>query len=54
MLAYATRMSSGTHELTYLVRAMTAGTFSASGATLEAMYTPEWIGRSAATTVQVR
>ena len=52
--AYATRMASGTHEFTYLVRAMTAGTFSAAGTTLEAMYTPEWSGRSAAATVRIR
>ena len=54
VLAYATHLESGTHELTYLVRAMTAGTFSAAGATVEAMYTPEWSGRSAAATVRIR
>ena len=54
VLAYANYLSPGTHELSYLVRAVTSGTFSASGATLEAMYAPEWSGRSASTTVRIR
>jgi hypothetical protein len=52
--AYANYLSPGTHELTYLVRAVTSGTFSASGATLEAMYAPEWSGRSASATIRIR
>ena len=54
VLAYANYLNPGTHELTYLVRAVTSGTFSASGATLEAMYAPEWSGRSASATVRIR
>jgi hypothetical protein len=54
VLAYANYLSPGTHELTYLVRAVTSGTFSASGATLEAMYAPEWSGRSASATIRIR
>ena len=50
----ATRLGSGRHEFSYLVRATTAGTFHAPGARLEAMYAPELEGRSQATTVTVK
>ena len=52
--AFATRLGSGRHEFTYLVRATTAGTFRAAGARVEAMYAPELTGRSQAATVTVK
>ena len=54
MVAFATRLAAGRHELTYLARATTAGTFNAAGTWGEAMYAPEIHGRSAAAVVQVR
>ena len=54
VLAFATRLGSGRHQLSYLVRATTAGTFGAQGARLEAMYAPELNGRSQAATIIVR
>ena len=54
VVAFATRLSAGRHELTYLARATTAGTFNAAGTWGEAMYAPEIHGRSAAAVVQVR
>ena len=54
VLAFATRLGSGRHEFSYLVRATTAGTFDAGGATVEAMYAPEVNGRSAAATITVK
>jgi uncharacterized protein YfaS (alpha-2-macroglobulin family) len=38
----------------WLLRATTAGTFSAAGARVEAMYAPEVTGRSEAVTVTVK
>jgi uncharacterized protein YfaS (alpha-2-macroglobulin family) len=54
VVGVATRLGSGRHEFSYLVRATTAGTFTAAGARVEAMYAPELSGRSGATTVVVR
>ena len=54
VLAFATRLTAGRHEFTYLARATTAGTFNAPGATGEAMYAPEITGRSAAATVTIK
>ncbi len=51
---FATRLSDGTHEFSYLVRATTAGTFLAAGASAELMYAPEVNGRAAPATVVVR
>lgn len=51
---FATRLSDGTHEFSYLVRATTAGTFSAAGPAAEMMYAPEVNGRAAASTVVIR
>ena len=51
---FATRLSDGTHEFSYLVRATTAGTFTAAGPTAEMMYAPEVNGRAAAATVIIR
>jgi hypothetical protein len=54
VVAAATRLPPGRHEFSYLVRATTAGTFSVAGARLEAMYAPEWMGRSEAVVVTVK
>ena len=54
VIAFATRLGSGRHEFSYLVRATTRGTFAAAGARMEAMYAPELTGRSAASTVVVK
>ena len=54
VLAFATRLKSGRHEFSYLVRATTAGSFGVGGARLEAMYAPELEGKSQAATVTVR
>jgi uncharacterized protein YfaS (alpha-2-macroglobulin family) len=54
VVAFATRLGSGRHEFSYLVRAATAGTFDAPGATVEAMYAPELGGRSQAMTLTVK
>jgi uncharacterized protein YfaS (alpha-2-macroglobulin family) len=51
---FATRLSAGRHEFSYLVRATTQGTFSAPGTWAEEMYTPEVHGRAATATVIVR
>ena len=53
-MAFATRLGAGRHELTYLVRATTSGTFSVAGAFGEAMYAPEIMGRSAALRLTVK
>jgi uncharacterized protein YfaS (alpha-2-macroglobulin family) len=47
---FATRLSDGAHEFTYLVRATTAGTFTAAGPSAELMYAPEVNGRAAPAT----
>jgi alpha-2-macroglobulin len=54
VLAFATRLPSGRHEFSYLVRATTAGTFAVGGARMEAMYAPEVEGRSQAATITVK
>jgi uncharacterized protein YfaS (alpha-2-macroglobulin family) len=54
VLAFATRLSAGRHTFSYLVRATTAGTFTAAGARAEAMYAPEVTGRSAAAVITIR
>jgi alpha-2-macroglobulin len=51
---FATRLSDGTHEFSYLVRATMAGTFAAAGPAAELMYAPEVNGRAAPTTVIIR
>ena len=51
---FATRISAGRHTFSYLVRATTAGTFRAAGATAEQMYAPEVKGRAEPATVEVR
>jgi uncharacterized protein YfaS (alpha-2-macroglobulin family) len=54
VVAYATRLAAGRHELTYLIRATTAGIFNVPGTSGEAIYAPEITGRAAATVINVR
>jgi hypothetical protein len=51
---FATRLSEGRHEFSYLVRATTAGVFTAAGTWSEEMYAPEVNGRSAPVTITVK
>ena len=51
---FATRLSEGTHEFTYLIRATTAGTFITAPTHAEEMYEPEVFGRTATTVVEVK
>jgi len=51
---FATRLSEGEHEFSYIVRATTAGTFRTAPTHAEEMYEPEVFGRTATTTVEVR
>jgi uncharacterized protein YfaS (alpha-2-macroglobulin family) len=51
---FATRLSSGRHEFSYLVRATTTGTFRAAGTVAEQMYAPQVKGRTDASTIEVR
>ena len=44
-MLFATRLSEGRHEFSYLVRATTAGTFNVAGTWAEEMYAPEVNGR---------
>jgi hypothetical protein len=53
VLLFATRLSEGRHVFSYLVRATTAGRFTAAPARAEEMYEPEVFGRTAAATVEV-
>ncbi len=54
VLAFATRLSPGKHEFTYVVRATTAGTFRTAPAHAEEMYEPEVFGRTATAVVDVK
>ncbi|HWN86388.1 MAG TPA: hypothetical protein VNN99_14590, partial [Vicinamibacterales bacterium] len=51
---FATRLSEGEHEFSYIVRATTAGTFRTAPTHAEEMYEPEVFGRTATTTVEVQ
>lgn len=51
---FATRLSEGTHEFTYLLRATTAGTFITAPTHAEEMYEPEVFGRTATDVVEVK
>ena len=51
---FATRLGEGNHEFTYLVRATTAGTFTAAPLRVEEMYVPEIFGRTGSTVVEVK
>jgi Large extracellular alpha-helical protein len=51
---FATRLSEGMHEFTYLVRATTAGTFITAPTHAEEMYEPEVFGRTASEVIEVK
>jgi uncharacterized protein YfaS (alpha-2-macroglobulin family) len=51
---FATRLSEGTHEFSYVARATTAGTFRTAPARGEEMYEPEVFGRTATTVIEIR
>ncbi|HXW08325.1 MAG TPA: MG2 domain-containing protein [Vicinamibacterales bacterium] len=51
---FATRLSEGRHEFSYVVRATTAGTFRTAPARAEEMYEPEVFGRTATAVITVR
>ncbi len=51
---FATRLSEGVHEFSYIARATTAGTFRTAPARAEEMYSPEVSGRTASTTIEVK
>jgi alpha-2-macroglobulin len=51
---FATRLSEGTHDFAYLVRATTAGTFITAPTHVEEMYEPEVFGRTGTVTVEVK
>jgi uncharacterized protein YfaS (alpha-2-macroglobulin family) len=51
---FATRLVTGRHQFSYLVRATSAGTFTAAGATAEQMYAPEVKGRTDAARLEVK
>ena len=50
---FATRLSEGNHEFSYMLRATTAGTFITSPTHVEEMYEPEVFGRTATAVVEV-
>ncbi|MGH9329510.1 MAG: alpha-2-macroglobulin family protein, partial [Vicinamibacterales bacterium] len=54
VMLFATRLSEGRHEFSYIVRATTAGTFKTAPAHVEEMYEPEVFGRTATTIVEIR
>lgn len=54
VLAFATRLSEGKHEFTYVARATTAGSFRTAPAHAEEMYEPEVFGRTATAVVDVK
>ena len=51
---FATRLSEGPHEFSYIVRATTAGTFRTAPARAEEMYEPEVFGRTATAVIEVK
>jgi uncharacterized protein YfaS (alpha-2-macroglobulin family) len=51
---FATRLSEGVHEFTYVVRATTAGTFITAPTHVEEMYEPEVFGRTATDVIEVK
>ena len=51
---FATRLSEGHHEFSYIVRATTAGTYSVAPAHAEEMYEPEVFGRTATAAIDVK
>jgi uncharacterized protein YfaS (alpha-2-macroglobulin family) len=51
---FATRLSEGTHEFSYVVRATTAGSFRTAPAHAEEMYAPEVFGRTSSAVIEVK
>jgi alpha-2-macroglobulin len=51
---FATRLSEGRHEFSYIVRATTAGTFRTAPARAEEMYEPEVFGRTPTAVIEIR
>ena len=51
---FATRLSEGTHEFSYILRATTAGTFRTAPARVEEMYEPEVFGRTGTAIIEVK
>jgi uncharacterized protein YfaS (alpha-2-macroglobulin family) len=54
VLLFATRLSEGMHEFSYIVRATTAGTFRTAPARAEEMYEPDVFGRTGTAMIEVR
>jgi hypothetical protein len=54
VVLFATRLSEGRHEFSYVVRATTAGTFTAAGTWAEEMYAPEVHGRAPADRIEIK
>jgi uncharacterized protein YfaS (alpha-2-macroglobulin family) len=54
VLLFATRLASGHHEFSYVVRATTAGTFQAAPTRVEEMYEPEVAGRTSTVRVEIK
>ena len=51
---FATRLSEGMHEFSYVARATTAGTFRTAPARGEEMYEPEVFGRTATAVIEIK
>ncbi len=51
---FATRLSEGRHEFSYIARATTSGTFRTAPARAEEMYEPEIFGRTATTVIEIK
>jgi uncharacterized protein YfaS (alpha-2-macroglobulin family) len=51
---FATRLSEGTHEFTYIARATTAGSFRTAPARAEEMYEPEVFGRTPTAVIEIK
>ncbi len=51
---FATRLSEGRHEFSYIVRATTAGTFRTAPARAEEMYEPEVFGRTPTAIIEIK
>lgn len=54
VLLFATRLSEGRHQFSYVVRATTAGTFRTAPARAEEMYQPEIFGRTETVVITVK
>ncbi len=54
VVLFATRLSEGRHEFSYVVRATTAGSFTATGTWVEEMYAPEVHGRAPADWIEIK